>query len=460
MEAKGIEAVLHYRVLEFYFESVLFYALRLGLHGEDAERVLLAYILAGTLGSGLAALARHCQLYEFPCLDQLAEGIGLHIIQVQVEGVRLLAGVIDPDLQGVLLRVELAYESLGLDTAYPHGIDLGIRGHEGEIGSPFAYPFLVDYHLLGRFLPEDGEFHLSLSCKAAERVLHIVFLELRQGIVDHGDRAYECVQKGNPLIVRVIKVVPVLVHKGIHPVNRVLYVPEAEEAPFIRLYGRIRTVQEYGRIRLVLVEHHRRSLERLEGIAIHHAAGNHHRVNAFTRREDQREARKHIALIVVAYGVGQVKHVGLGRIQVLFEADYHALAGDFVFRSLGEGRREEETLRVLHHHVFIESEFQTGLVTGHVNCSAHGFHLAYHRRDGILGTARRRSGRIRAGRGEEHHVRDDKSRRQQWQQHLQRFCNFPVHHISVLITLCIPSMLLSFFTRVSSSLRSFTHTSI
>ena len=78
------------------------------------------------------------------------------------------------------------------------------------------------------------------------------------------------------LLVGLIDIVVVHIHYGVHPVQRILYVPETEEAPVIGLDGGIRPVLEYGRVGMVLVQHDSGSLYRHKGIAVLDDSRHHH----------------------------------------------------------------------------------------------------------------------------------------------------------------------------------------
>ena len=124
----------------------------------------------------------------------------------------------------------------------------------------------------------------------------------------------------------------VLVDEGIHPVNGVLDVSETEITPVIGLHGCIRALEEYGRVCLILVEHHGRSLDRLESVAVLDCSRHHHRIDPVSRREDKSIAREHISLVVVGNSVSHIKGVGPVAVEVILEIHHNTLVLDLELR--------------------------------------------------------------------------------------------------------------------------------
>ena len=117
-----------------------------------------------------------------------------------------------------------------------------------------AYSFLFHYHLLGGLLAEDVELYVGLPGQAEERILHVEFLELVDGVVIDRAGAEQCIQEGDALAFRFVHVIVVGVLEGVYAINGILDVPEAEIAPVVGLGGGHGAFQEYRRIRLVLVQ--------------------------------------------------------------------------------------------------------------------------------------------------------------------------------------------------------------
>ena len=228
----------------------------------------------------------------------------------------MLTRVVHPDFETVLPYVELGDELFRRHSVNPDGINLRIRSHKSDVGGPFPDSFLVDYHLLGRVFLEHIEGVFRISGQTAEGVLHIVFHQFRQGVTDFHARSYQGIKKCNPVRLRVIFIVAVLVLDRIETIYGVLNIPYAEKAPVVSLCGGNGTLEENCRIRLVLVEHHSGPLDRLERVAVLHCSGNHHRINAFSRGKDISVAREHIALVIVSHCSGEVQSVGAVTVQV------------------------------------------------------------------------------------------------------------------------------------------------
>ena len=98
------------RILEFHHESILLDIFRFGIYCEYSQRVLLLDVFLRSLGH---QLFRFRKLYFFGEAVQHAESVGLHVLDIQIERIRLWLRIIHPDFKTVLLKVELSYEFLG-----------------------------------------------------------------------------------------------------------------------------------------------------------------------------------------------------------------------------------------------------------------------------------------------------------------------------------------------------------
>ena len=84
----------------------------------------------------------------------------------------------------------------------------------------------VHYHLLGRLLTENVQHEIVLPGLAEKGVLRVVFHEFGEAVPDYTLRDEGSVEKGYPVLVRVIHVVAVGIDKGIDAVGGVLNIPD------------------------------------------------------------------------------------------------------------------------------------------------------------------------------------------------------------------------------------------
>ena len=187
--------------------------------------------------------------------DQFAGGIGFVEIHHQLEGVGHFALVVHPELQGVPLQVELGNEFFPWEPLDAHVVNHGIRRHKRKVSCTQPHAFLLHNHLFGRFFAEKVQFKVRLARQAQSRIFHVEFLELVQAVVKDRMRMEQGIQEGHPLRLGVVQVVVVLVLDGIDPINGVLDIPEAEKTPFVGFGGGNGTLEEHGRIGLVLIQH-------------------------------------------------------------------------------------------------------------------------------------------------------------------------------------------------------------
>ena len=104
---------------------------------------------------------------------------------------------------------------------------------------------------------------LGLSRHTCQGVLHVIFLQLGNRVGNHHDRTHQRVEKRHFVGFRVIFVVAVLIHNRVHSVERVLNVANCKITPVIGLCRGHRALEEHRGISVVLVEHHRGTLDRL-----------------------------------------------------------------------------------------------------------------------------------------------------------------------------------------------------
>jgi hypothetical protein len=156
------EKGLDERVLEFHLEAVLFHGRRIDFVLEHGDGVFMLDVPLGTLlHLGPLRLVQG-EFHELVGRDKVPQGVRLVVIDLQLQGVRHLPLVVHPEFEAVFLRVELGDEFFGGQTPDLHGIHLGVRCHESQVRRPGAHPFLLDYELLGGFLPEQIQFHIRL----------------------------------------------------------------------------------------------------------------------------------------------------------------------------------------------------------------------------------------------------------------------------------------------------------
>ena len=165
-----------------------------------------------------------------------------------MEGIRHLALVVHPQLQGVLLEVELVDEFLAGKAPDTHVVDNGVGRHEGKVCRARPHPLFLHHILLGGALAEEVQFYLGMAGQAKGGILHVKFLELIKAVVVHDGGPQQTVQEGDAFALGVVFVVVVLVLDGIHAVQGVRDVPDGEETPVVRSGGGYGPFQEHGRI--------------------------------------------------------------------------------------------------------------------------------------------------------------------------------------------------------------------
>ena len=387
-ESQWVERLRDDRIFEFHHETALLDIFRLGIYGEYACGVFLLNILSGRFCS-LAGF-RFCELDFFGKRIQHAQSVCLQIVYIKEECVRLSFGIIHPYFQAVLLDVELSDDFLLWDTLDPQRVNPGVWGHECNICRTLTNPFLIDYHLLWRNFLEKVELILLLPCQTTGCVLHVIFLYLRECVIDHHYRPDERIKECNFFCFRIIFIIIVLIHHSIKSVRGILNVSKAEKTPFIGLDGSIRSMKENSRIRMVLVKHYSGTFDRLQGIAVLNKTGNQHWVNDIAGREYHRIARKHIPFVVISNGIGKVQRISPVAVQISLERDDHALSFYPVKWSFFQRRGEEDALGILHHHIFIENNLQFCLVSGNIHRPLNRICLCNYRWNRILGTTGRR----------------------------------------------------------------------
>ena len=398
-EFQFLEAVLDQRILKFDGKAVLLNRFRRNGSGIGRNGILVGEFLSRPLGGLGTGLLVEGQPHHLVRRDQVAEGIRLVVVDLEEKGVgHLLPLVVDPDFQTVLLDVELGDQLLGGQSPDLHPVDLGIRRHKGDVRRPVADPFLLDNELLGRFLPEHVQLDVRLAGHAGRRILHVELEEFIQGVRHDPRGPVKRIQERNLLIVGIIHIVAVLIPDGIDPVEGVLDVPDAEKAPFIRLGGGNRPLEEDGGVRMVLVEEDGHPLGRFQVRAVLHKPRHAHRIDPLPGREDQGITREHVALVVVPDRAGQVERIGGVAVQVGLELHDDGTAAQAGLRLFLLGRGQVDVLPLLDRHIFIEGEFEPGLVCGHVDRPLRRLHLqdVQDRRDGVLRSAGRGLRRIGA----------------------------------------------------------------
>lgn len=144
-------------------------------------------------------------------------------------------------------------------------------------------------------------------------------------------------------------------------------------------------MQEYGR-----------ALDGVEGVAVLHGAGNHHRIDPLSGGEHIGVAREHVAFVGVGYGVREIDGVGGILQERLFEADYQVLASKSRFRGLLLRRGEEYVGRLLDGDELIEAEDELGALHRHSDSPRKRAYVDYVWRDGVLGAPGRSLGGVGA----------------------------------------------------------------
>ena len=271
-------------------------------------------IPSGTLG--FAAGFLHCKSYVLRERNHLAGGIGLHVIDEQVQCVRHTLPVIDPNLEAVLLDIELCDKAVRRNSLDPQRIYLGRRSHECYVRRPWLCAYLIDNHLLGRLFAEHYHLIFRLSGLTVQGVLHIVFHEFREVVSGYDSGTYYAVVECNAVIVRVIDVVGTFIPDCVQAIVGIRDISQRKESPVISLDSGVRSVLEDCGIGQVLVKHYCSAFYGLQGIAVSHDSGNRHGINLGTCREHQRVARIHVALVVVRYRIGKVQGVCRVRVEV------------------------------------------------------------------------------------------------------------------------------------------------
>ena len=155
-------------------------------------------------------------------------------------------------------------------------------------------------------------------------------------------------------------------------------------------------MQEYCRIRVILVEHYCRTLDRLQCVAVLHCACNHHGVYPVACREYKGVAGEHIALVVVCNCICHVEGIGLVAVQVVLEIDNYAFVLKLEFGCLLQRRGEEQALWVLYSHIFVECKYQLSLVCGHICLSCKRIEFGDEWRYRVLWTTARRGSSVGA----------------------------------------------------------------
>ena len=316
-------------------------------------------------------------------------------------------------------------------------MDYGVRSHEGEVGGTYAHPFFLHNELLGRLLTEHVELYVGSTGKTQGCILHLELLELIDGVVVDGLGPEKGVQEGYALGFGVVFVIVVLVFDGIYAVHGILNIADTEKAPVVGFGGGKGALEEHGRIRVVLVQHHRSGLEGLQGLEILHKPGKAHGIYLGARGEHKRISGEHIALVVVCDGSGKVQGIGGVGVKVAFKAYHHGFSPDCSLGLFFKRGREVYAVGVLYFYVFVEREYNLGLVRIHVHGAGQGRDLGHYGRNGVFVPAGRgRSGICTAPR--EHKASKDESRGH------KRYELFQIH-ISVLVTFSMPSMAWRFF---------------
>ncbi len=329
------------------------------------------------------------------------KGVGLPVFHEQMQGVRHGTRIIHPEFQTVLGDIELGNHPVRGDPAEPERVDLGIGRHESDVGGSIRQTGLVQDHLLGRTFAEYVQFHFTPARLAIQRIFHFVLHQFRQRVVHNGGRPEKRIQKGDPVFVRIILVVPVGIDHGVHAKKRILQIPETEEAPVIRLDRSEGTLEKDGGISVVLVQHHGRPLDRLQVLAILHGSGDHHAVDRCPGGKYSRISREKISLVVVCDRAGQIQGIGRVGKQIFLKVHHHALSSDPVFGRLFLGRGKIDTLRFFHYDIFVESEDELGTMHRHKKRSRGRRYLNDHGRNRVFRSAGRRLCRVRAGMGKE-----------------------------------------------------------
>ena len=222
-QGKRIEIPENRREIEFDGESDLFHSLR---RRDDLQRT--DGIGVGNLFPLRArrSLALHVNRDLFGERLQNPQGVGLVVLDHQIEGVRHSSLDIEPQQETVFLDVELGDDPGRWITLEPQGVDPGPGSHEGYVAETVGNALAVHYHLLGRFLTENVQHEIVLPGLAEKGVLRVVFHEFREAVPDYTLRDEGSVEKGYPVLVRIIHVVAVGIDKGIYAVGGVLNIPD------------------------------------------------------------------------------------------------------------------------------------------------------------------------------------------------------------------------------------------
>lgn len=158
--------------------------------------------------------------------------------------------------------------------------------------------------------------------------------------------------------------------------------------------------------------------DRVQGVAVLHCAGNHHRVNSAAGGEDVGVSRELVAFVVVGDGIRECQRVGGVGVQGVFEIDDEVLSPEPVLRRLYLWRREEYVAGLLHDDVLVEGEgYRRSLYRDTCRAGKRN-DVGDVWRNGILLAAGRRLRGVRAGRREQERAQHGRDCQYQWDESL------------------------------------------
>ena len=147
---------------------------------------------------------------------------------------------------------------------------------------------------------------------------------------------------------------------------------------------------------MVLVKHHRHPLDRSQRVAVHDSTRSKKGIDGVPGGKHVGKTGEDVAFVVVRYGVIEVQGISGVRKERLLERYHQVLARNAACHLLSLGRGEIEAAGVLDVHIFIECEYDPGLLQRESEGSRKGIDIHYPGGDGVPFTSAGSLGGIRA----------------------------------------------------------------